>query len=239
MIQVRVGNSLAGFSDEFLGLSAMAIVKESCGPYLAVKEFGKLNEGVHIHVFIMLDGKIQAFRKRLLKAMPGLKGRGNYSIIPNVDGTPVLPSVHEIWKTYACKGPANKRGVMPIVLYNTMLSMENIIERHHKYWDMQKEKEVPVEEPKNDDVVHIVKDRRKTVCEKVADRLHQHNPDVKWTLSSDHRRMIFKAVMRHLGHLGKVLDVNIVKRICYGVHNLLSHDECCDDIWFQMTGETF
>lgn len=237
MIQVRVGNSQVGFSDEFLGLSAMSIVKESCGPYLAVKEKGKLNEGLHIHVFIMLDGKVQAFRKRLLKAIPGLKGRGNYSIIPNIDGQPVLPNVHEIWKTYACKG--ERRGEMPNVLYNTMLTQENIIERHHKYWDMQTNLKPVPEEPKESDVVHIVKERRKTVCEKVADRLHERNPEMKWTLSSDHRRMVFRAVMRHLGHLGKVLDVNIVKRMCYGVHNLLSHDECCDDIWFQMTGETF
>lgn len=235
MIQVRVGNSQVGFSDEFLGLSAMAIVKESCGPYLAVKEKGKLNEGLHIHVFIMLDGKVQAFRKRLLKAMPGLKGRGNYSIIPNVDGQPVLPQVHEIWKTYACKG--EKRGEMPNVLYNTMLTQENIIERHYKYWDMQKEKEEPVQVAMEVPVER--KERRKTVCEKVAETLDSRDPFKKWSMSSEDRRIVFKAVMRHLGHLGKVLDVNIVKRLCYGVHNLLSHDECCDDIWFQMTGETF
>lgn len=249
MIQVRVGNSQAGFSAEFLGLCAMAIVKESCGPYFAVQEKGKLNEGLHIHVLIMLDGKIQAFRKRLLRSVPGLKGRGNYSIIPNVEDTPVLPGVQEIWKTYLCKG--ERVSVYPIVLYNTMLTQENIIERHYKYWELYGPKKqerdalefVDIVGSSSDDVVAIdipnKKRRQRTFVEKVADELSDNNEGKHWSMCAEDRRIVFRTVMRNLGRLGKVLDSTIVKRICYGVHNVLSPDEMCDEIWFQIYGESF
>lgn len=236
MIQVRVGNSDAIV--EHLDLCAQVIVKESRRDYLAVKEMGKRNEKPHIHVFIWMDGKIQAFRKRLKKALPFLD-RGNYSIIPNVDNQPVIPNVQEIWKTYACKG--EKRGSMPNVLYNTMLTQENIIERHHKYWDL-KEKEVVVEsEVVNDIVVPMVMNpkrvKKPSIVDQVADHLMDNAPEKRWTMSRDDRRIVFDEVMRRLGRLGKTLDATIVRRMCYGVHNIISHQELCDDIWSQIYPE--
>lgn len=235
MIQVRVGNAKIQFTHEQLQLVATAIVKESTGEYLAVEEKGKLNEGLHIHVFIWSDSKIQALRKRIMNKVPFIKGRGNYSIIPNEDGQPVLPVVQDMWKTYACKG--EKRGVMPVILFNTMLSEEEVLVRHNKYWDMQAERNrlqpVSTEQP----TVALVpmpekKVRKRTVVEDVADILD--DGETNWTMSHDHRRKVFDAVMKRLGRLGKTLDAVVVRRMCYGVHNILSPSECRDEIWSQI-----
>lgn len=235
MIQVRVGNSDAIVPH--LELCAQVIVKESRKDYLAVRETGKRNEKPHIHVFIWMDGKIQAFRKRLKKALPFLD-RGNYSIIPNVDDQPVIPNVQEMWKTYACKG--EKRGSMPNVLYNTMLTQENIVERHYKYWDL-KDSQV-VSEPDNREIVVPMvlapkRVKKPSVVDQVADHLMDNNPEKKWTMSYDDRKIVFNEVMRRLGRLGKTLDATIVRRMCYGVHNIISHQELCDDIWSQIYPE--
>lgn len=240
MIQIRVGNSDAVV--EHLDLCARVIVKESRRDYLAVKELGKRNEKPHIHVFIWVDGKIQALRKRIKKALPFLD-RGNYSIIPNVDNQPVLPQVQEIWKTYACKG--EKRGSMPNVLYNTMLTQENIIERHHKYWDLKETRtnENEFEEVPNGTniVVPMVippkRVKKPSIVDQVADHLMDNNLEKNWTMSKEDRRIVFNEVMRRLGRLGKTLDATIVRRMCYGVHNIISHQELCDEIWSQVYPE--
>lgn len=236
MRQIRVGNSDAIIPH--LDLCAQVIAKESVKDFFIVKEKGKRNEKEHIHCFIWTDDKVGTFRKRLKKALPFLD-RGNYSIIPPEDDQPVLPQVEEIWKTYACKG--EKRGTMPNVLFNTMLTQENIVERHHKYWDLKKEEEVQVTESQNNEIVVPLlppkRVKKPSIVDQVADYLMDNNPEKKWTMCRDDRRIVFNEVMRRLGRLGKTLDATIVRRMCYGVHNIISHEELCDDIWSQIYPE--
>lgn len=230
MIQIRVGNSKINFKEDDLKLIATHIVKESKAEYLAVMEKGKLNEGLHIHVFIWTDSKIQALRKRIMKRVPIIGGRGNYSIIPNVDNQPVLPNVHDMWKTYACKGDGP--GKMPNVLFNTMLTEENIVERHNYYWSLHKHVEEPIMTQEVVVPMPEKKVRKRTVVEEVVELLD--DGETIWTMSHDHRKRVFNAVMKRLGRLGKTLDAVVVKRMCFGVHNVLSHNECCADIWSQI-----
>lgn len=237
MIQVRVGNSEAIV--EHLQLCAQVIVKESRGDYLAVRETGKRNEKPHIHVFIWLDGKIQALRKRLKKALPFLN-RGNYSIIPNVDDQPVLPDVQDMWKTYACKG--DRRGVLPNVLFNTMLTEDEIVERHTKYWDLQDSRKRALDDDSGvvAEVVPMVEPKRvkaPSIVDQVADYLMDNYSDKVWTMGKDDRRLVFNEVMRRLGRLGKTLDATIVRRMCYGVHNIISPEVFRDDMWGQVYPE--
>lgn len=239
MIQVRIGNSEVDFTDEFLDLCASVIVKQGVGEYLVCKERGKVNEGLHIHCFIWWDGQIQTLRKRIKTKLPSL-GRGNYSITPNVDNQPVLPVVHDMWKTYACKG--ERRGVMPVLLYNNMLTPEEVVERHNKYWDTHEDRFVErIAQVETQIVVPLPEPpkrvRKETIVEKVSGFLLDNHHDKEWTLSRADRRLVFDEVMRRLGRMGRTIGPANVRFICNGVHNILSPELFRDDIWSQVYPE--
>lgn len=240
-VSIRVGNSVVNYSVETLKEIATWLVKQSYGDYFIVMETGKEHEGRHIHCYMTISGKCQALRKRAKKQFCTL-GRGNYSMKPPADNDPpVTDEQWDAWLTYACKG--ERRGDFPHdrIFYNSMMSRDEIEERHKKYWDIKEERERQViDATVNDNTVVInepPKKKKRTlgVVEQVYEILINANVEREWSASrhSD-RKDVFHAVMRRLGYLGKVLDPVTVARMCYGVLNMLDCDSTSAFIWERM-----
>lgn len=241
-VSIRIGNSVVNYSVDTLKEIATWLVKQSYGDYFIVMETGHHNEGRHIHCYMTIAGKCQALRKRAKKQFCTL-GRGNYSMKPPADNdAPVTDEQWDAWLTYACKG--ERRGDIPHdrIFYNSMMDRDEIEVRHNKYWDLKEEKErqVIVAEENRHDVVVMSEPAPKrkrvlSVVEQVYEILINENVDREWSAGSHRdRKEVFRAVMRRLGYLGKVLDPVVVTRMCYGVLNMLDCEGTSDFIWDRM-----
>lgn len=233
---IRIGNSSIAMHEGMLNDYAMWLHGQ-CTKIFAVREYGKHNEGLHSHqVCVFYDVKEQTARKRLLQRFPYLKGRGKYSI-------KLLETDADIDRctTYLCKGPTPLQ--MPTVIENNLLSQENIIERHAKYWEHARVGTDVVGETVSELTGSVVampeapKKPKPTAVQAIAEILEDNNEGHHWMMNEEDMQTVYMATMRYLGRKGKTLDVIIVRRICLGVLNILAHDDLSNELWRRLFPE--
>lgn len=237
IIQVIIGcprNSILNEDTEGrAGLRTMAVwlhTQSVSGRCFAVKEVSRTTGKHHIHVLLDIGGGIENFRKKIKEKFPFLK-RGTYAICPE-KGKPIYDkdAIAKLVR-YLCKGASS--GTLPEIWIREKFEFD-VQKEHEEYWREnmrlrnQEAQIVPMP---------VKKVQKPGIVEMVANELADNENCL--TLTVDCRRIVFNAVMRKLGHLKRILDPMIVRRLCYGVHNLLNHEELRDDIWSQVYPEYF
>ena len=195
----------------------------STGKCYAVKEISK--EGKHhVHILIHINTSIETFRKKLKTKFEFLK-RGTYGISPEKGKTfPTSDGVEKL-KRYCSKG--KDRNTLPEVLVNESF-VDDIEKYHSDYWNQQPVQSEQVTTSITCPFPEVKRYRVPTVVERVYVQLLEDERCMY--LTNESKKIVLIEVCKHLGMLKKTLDHTIVKRICYGVHNLLSPQDVQDEM---------
>lgn len=220
-LSFRIGCSTSNFSDDWFMKVLYHVARK--GPVYAVKEVSQ-KSGHHIHVLVETDMVKKSFSQFMKNKYPELN-KGNWS----VKNEPQKGDALEKAKCYLSKGekPTSvedreswdaDRGPLwkvekhlPTVFMNT-LGVE--VEKYYdKYWETFSEKEAL-----NVPVVVIPTFVQRVYMDLEA---QQHN----WDMDDENQEKVLRYVLKCLGEKGKSFDDTIIRRLLYGIWNLLNHDE--------------
>lgn len=239
MISFRIGCSTHHLEDKDLMTVADWIA--TTGKYVfVVKEVGTA-EGHHIHSVSTFGKTPSTFRQQFVAEFPQHKGsRGLYSVKPekieyceewlvqekNFSGN------DEIDKTlrYLCKGKS--KGVLPQVFKNSLISEDDVEGYHQAYWRIR-ENYIGESGPAK----KALKETKKalTFVQSIAEKLITSRDDWEALALGHHaKKIVFAAVMDGLGVKGKALDALVVRRLCYGVFNIVSPKAMKEHLWSEV-----
>lgn len=239
MISFRLGCSTHHLEDEALQEVAKWIATTGKMVFI-VKEIS-IREGHHIHSLSQFARTPSTFRQQFIDKFEQYKGRdkrGIYSVKPEklAQEQPEDPyGEHDVDKAlrYLCKG--EKKGTLPIIFQNTLISEEKVREYHMAYWQINERlttKETPQKE--------AIKKREKalTFVQEIAQKILQNN-DKEWDYDHHTKTVVFNHVMTGLGVKGKTLDAIIVRRLCYGVMNIIAPAAMKQHMWSQVFPDSY
>lgn len=239
MISFRLGCSTHHLEDEALQEVAKWIATTGKMVF-TVKEIS-MKEGHHIHSVSQFGRTPSTFRQQFIDKFPQYKGkdkRGIYSVKPEKiaqEQPEDYYSETELDKTlrYLCKG-ANK-GTLPIIFQNTLLSEEQVRGYHMAFWQIN-EKITNRETPQKE----AIKKREKplTFVQEIAQKIMEKN-DKEWDYDHHTKVVVFNQVMTSLGVKGKTLDAIIVRRLCYGVMNIIAPQAMKQHMWSQVFPDSY
>lgn len=233
MISFRLGCSTHHIEDEQLKDVAKWIT--TIGKKVIVVKEISIKDGHHIHALAEFPQTPSTFRQVFLKQFKEYKNKkGIYSVKPKkIDVLPVEFSADNCFNRalrYLCKGENDS--TLPVVFENTFLTQEQIIQYHDAYWQINHQ--ISSEEGKSPEVSAIKKrEKALTFVQEIAQKILSKG-DKDWGYDHHTKTVVFNQVMTGLGVKGKTLDAIIVRRLCYGVMNIIAPAAMKEQMWSQV-----
>lgn len=230
MISFRLGCSTHHLED--VALQEVAKWISTTGKVLVVKEISD-KDGHHIHSLSKFSETVSTFRQQFLKKYDKeYKGKkGIYSVKGDK-----LEQQSEIDSAlrYLCKG--KDENTLPVIFENTLITEEEVIGYHKAYWKINAE--LRKSDSPQKQAVKQNRGNSLTFVQEVAREILKV-PDKKWDYDHHTKTVVFNQVMTMLGVKGKVLDAIIVRRLCYGVLNIIAPCAMKQHMWSQVFPDSY
>ena len=164
----------------------------------------------HTHCVILYPNKTESLRRKFKARFPNYEGNKHFIIQYKED--------KEAQYRYVCKGEQHgyTKENPNVLSKSAFIDVEHY---HNAYWEVNEKL------PKKDNE----KREKESFSQMVLKDLKRL--DRKWEVHEVDRRIIYDKVMKSLGEKVKVLDVIIVKRLVYGIHNALCPAKFADDFY--------
>lgn len=174
----------------------------------------------HSHIVFQYSLTESTFRQKLVKKFSYLKegSRNEYYALSTKDDL-------EANERYVCKG--NSKDEMPDIIGKSFQYTDELIEQRHKeYWKIN-------DEIKKGDTVKQAREKTETFVQYIVKELTVARNDFSYSNIVD-KKTVFECVMRCLGKKGKVLDTIIVRRLVYGVFNIIDPKGTAEAVYNQV-----
>lgn len=173
----------------------------------------------HSHMVFQYSLTESTFRQKLLKQFSYLKegSRNEFYALSNKDDL-------EANERYVCKG--DSKDDEPDIIGKSYHYTDELIEQRHKeYWK--------INEQLNKDNLVKAKVNTETFVQYVVKELTITRKDFSFNNLVD-KKLVFECVMKCLGKKGKVLDTIIVRRLVYGVFNIIDPKGTAEAVYNQV-----
>jgi len=199
---------------------------------LSIKEIDA--ERPHIHTVLLFDKTKSTFWQRLKKKFPDLDGNKDFSISEVKDTPQDLQNILQ----YICKGETIESVVveanntssaittkLPDVILHHPKEHYDIMKLCNDYWIKNAElkaSNIKVQVDKTQ------KEKKMSFTEECILQLRKQSPKYKWSMSPNDMKSVFQVVIMKLGEKSKVFDRSIIRRLVFGVLNVLCPSESSD-----------
>lgn len=160
-------------------------------------------DNLHCHYYIRIAKKEQALRKALLKAVPGLRGNGGYSLAAARDA--------DAYEKYMCKGESEAEMPQVVWSHGFDADADRLKSLHDSYWNEREAQERRKRKLPTADAV-LADCKRRTI---------------QW----DNRRAITEAYIREVAARNKPINLYAVKSAVNAIQvALCPTDEAIDEL---------
>lgn len=170
----------------------------------------------HIHSVFQFPKTKSTFGQRLKKKFPNLEGNKDFSISEVKDTPEDLQNILQ----YICKADS-KTDTPDVRFVSPNFNEDNkaeIFRLHNEYWRVNSElKESNVQEVTTKQKAP----RAKTFTELVLLEVKRECPNHKWDMNEISMSLVFDVVMKKLGEKVKTFDRQVLRKIVFGVLNVL------------------
>ena len=173
-------------------------------------------ERPHIHSVFQFDKTKSTFGQRLKKKFPTLDGNKDFSI-SQVGDTP--DDLQNILK-YICKGEEEQ---LPNVVFHLPKEHYDVMKLHNDYWLTNAELKMSNVKVQSD---NTQKQKKISFTEESILQLRKERTNNEaWDMSPNSFATVFAVVINKLGEKAKVFDRSILRRLVFGVLNVLCPQE--------------
>lgn len=184
---------------------------------LSIKEIDA--ERPHIHTVLLFEKTKSTFWQRLKKKFPELAGNKDFSISEVKDTPQDLQNILQ----YICKGEQEKTEENPYGLPDVVLNHPqdhyDIMKLCNDYWiknaDLKSKNE-------KDPVEKTLKEKKVSFTDECIRSLRKEYPKRQWDMNESAISTVFNVVITKLGEKSKVFDRSILRRLVFGILNVLA-----------------
>lgn len=233
MISFRLGCSTHKIEDEQFQEVANWIT--TIGNRAIVVKEVSIKDGHHVHGLVEFSQTPSTFRQQFIAKYNVYKGKkGIYSVKPEkitiTEFNELSDDDFNKALRYLCKGENDS--TLPVVFKNNLLTQSQIIMYHDAYWEINRK--ISHEEGRSPETAALKKrEKALTFVQEVAQKILSKG-EKDWGIDHRTKTVVFNQVMTGLGVKGKTLDAIIVRRLCYGVLNIIAPSAMKEHMWSQV-----